>query len=282
MNKKQFLDQFISNLQIGGPKRTEIITEIAQHISEGGVDQFGDPKRNALTLNQVHLGFFFSFRRLLFFRLLIWIVFEILLPYGAFFLYYQDWERVTNWTPYSLILAAASISPLITLLLGAHAVSAMHNRWQRLLVWILFVSGLSLVRVLLSVLFGLALYTSASSTPWYVTTITDTLLLNGLTTVFIMIATAGWRLLLPRHRILDLLCTFFITGVGASVFLGILFETLIPLTPRIQTTRDWFIFHPWETALGLGLVGTMFEFLRIRHYRITKVVDGANRILTKL
>lgn len=120
MTSSEFLSIFEKHLLVGEPKRVEIIAELKTHISEGGIEQMGDPKSLARAYNITHLG---SWRSVL------WMFFA---PFIAWFAIMILWGRLHN-----------GYDPELTYSLSGAKVLWYH--WGQLVLPIVVVLGLSVL-----------------------------------------------------------------------------------------------------------------------------------------
>ncbi len=266
MTNEQFLQVFRRHLAVGGPKRAEIIAEVASHLQEQPADKLGDPKLLARTSNRVHVGLFPSFLSLAITAAIVTVLFDVLIPY-------LQVRFDASGSAASFVQFFWSIVPLISPILfiyGAHAISRMRNRWVYTAVLAgIFTVGFAIQQELMQATgYLLVASVDGSTSVWtiHIQPVVNFLLPYVIIGYGVMAITAGRQLIVSRHPVIDVALAFLLGTAAARYLIPMIWNTITNYHYTLAMSE-------WSAAafnyltlasITIGVLCAGVEWLRIR------------------
>ncbi|MFA5134262.1 MAG: hypothetical protein WC505_00545 [Patescibacteria group bacterium] len=269
MTNGQFLKDFQHHLEVGGPQRNEIVSEVRSHLQEQPAGQLGNPAVVAKKMNRVHLGLFASFFSLAMAATLVTLLFDVVVPYvGLIYHGSPVWKNV-SWISSILWQCIPFISPIL-FIYGAHAISRMRNRWVYVAILVaIFTAGFSMQQELMQATGYLLISTVSGSTSlWsiHIQPIVTFFFTYAIIGYAVMAITAGRQLIISRHPVIDITLAF-ILGGGAARFLLPMVWNAITSFHYTMAMSEWSASafqYLTVASIGIGLLCAGIEWLRIR------------------
>lgn len=266
MTNEQFLQDFRHHLAVGGPKRAEIVAEVASHLQEQSADKLGDPVRLARKTNRVHVGIFGSFQSLAIIAAVTTVLFDVLIPYVRV-------RYDASGTAAPVIQFFWSIVPLISPILfiyGSHAISRMRNRWIYTgVLAIIFTAGFAIQQELGQAMGYLFVATADGSTSlWasHIWPVLDFLRTYAVIGYGVMAITAGRQLIVARQIVIDVALAFLLGTAAARYLLPMIWNTITNFHYTLAMSEWSATAFNYLTlaSIAIGLFGAGVEWLRIR------------------
>jgi hypothetical protein len=265
MTNNQFLTAFQHHLNVGGPQRDEIIAEMKSHLEEEGTKKLGDPKMLAQKSNRVHLGFFSSFKMLLWLRMTVFLVFEsgwLLVSLQ----YFSSSPAREWWWVYSVNIIT-QLFPALVFIYGSYLIGHFRRRWLTLATWVAtFAAGATLMSILQEKIGYVLVASGGERSPLmeYLGQLSTLYIVFGAIALGIMVATEGKNMLWPKHIIASTIGAFIIITIATYFALPLVWNVITGYryTEFMSTVDVWIFEHQHYLAVSFGLIGASLEWLR--------------------
>jgi hypothetical protein len=261
MTNEQFLTTFQHHLNVGGQQREEIIAEVKSHLEEEGPEKIGDPKLLAQKSNRVHLGFFSSFAKLLWLRLITFLIFEFI--YFIFYLLTKS-QSLFYWLDRGTYIF--EFLPSVIFLFGCLMLRHMHRRWIYTIVWAAtFAAGICILGAIGSVngYYGTGI-AKIDIHLFDFGQLFSLWLTFAVIALAIVVATEGKNIIWPRHTIAGTIAAFMIMFFASYFALPIIANTATNYhyTESTASFSMWIFEHQHYLAFFLALLGGTMEYIR--------------------
>ena len=261
MNTALFLKKFKHLLLIGGKKREEVIAEIYTHLNElkektDTEKSFGDPRRLAIKLNRIHIGFFSSYFRLFGFPVFLAILI-VLISY------------INN-----TIQPPSQSVELVVNQMTIHT-SAIPFSVISFIVWISRDIFLQILPIILAALIGRKLFETRHSRLIFILLSTETIILSAIVVGFTDITNIKYLGFILFCLGMGVLSTLFLAGVATFSFM--LSYPIMPSSKKWLYRRAWFDILLFCFAGFVSYLAALFiaDSITYPHFTIPVAIQGS-------